>query len=79
MAVSGASGWIPSNQAKLKGGELVFLAITQNKPRWILPSIEKAARLLIAGEAVTVDMRWEAMSKLRELIGGSGGTDTKRT
>lgn len=68
MAIAGAGGWIPSNWAALHNGSIVFLAITQNKPPDLVPTVEDAATALLAGERVTVDVRWAYMSKLRELL-----------
>jgi hypothetical protein len=68
MAIAGSGGWIPSNYARLRNGQLEFTGITQNKPRYILPPLDEAARLLLAGETVTVDMRYQATSQLRALL-----------
>ena len=69
MAIAGSGGWIPSNRIRLQNGEIVFTAMTQNKPKGVLVNdVDEAARLLRAGEAVTVDVRDGFMSQLREAL-----------
>lgn len=68
MAIAGAGGWIPSNWAALHNGSIIFLAITQNKPPHLVPTVEDAAAALLAGQRVTVDVRWSYISQLRALI-----------
>jgi hypothetical protein len=58
MAVSGSGGWIPSCGVYLWRGEVRLTPITQNKPRSVVETdIDRAARRIIAGEIVQVDMR----------------------
>lgn len=69
MAIAGSGGWIPSNRVKLHNGEIVFTAMTQNKPKEICNGdVPDVVRRLLAGELVTVDIRHEFMSKLREAL-----------
>lgn len=69
MAIAGAGGWIPSNQIRLVAGELRFTTITQNKPKEVLEQdAGAAARRLLAGETVTMDVRHEFMSQVREAL-----------
>jgi hypothetical protein len=69
MAVAGAGGWTPSNGAKLRNGRIEFTAITQNKPPDLVDSLEIASSKLLAGQVATVDVRFEYMSKLRQMVG----------
>lgn len=69
MAIGGAGGWVPSNVAVLKDGHIVFVAITQNKPKSVVEKDPaRAAKLLLAGELVTVDMRHPYQSELRAMM-----------
>lgn len=68
MAIAGAGGWTPSNLAKLRNGRIELIAITQNKPPELVPPVTDAAAALLAGELVTVDVRWAYMSTLRGLV-----------
>lgn len=70
MAIAGAGGWIPSNRLKLVDGELRFTTITQNKPKEVLcQDADEAVRRLMAGETVTMDVRHEFLSQVREVLG----------
>ncbi|MBX3050833.1 MAG: hypothetical protein KF753_05125 [Caldilineaceae bacterium] len=76
MAIAGNNTWIPSNQIKLVDGELRFTTITQNKPRNVLErNVSEAARRLLAGETVTMEVRHEFMSQVREVL-QNGRTDS---
>lgn len=68
MAIAGAGGWKPSNLARLRNGQIEFIAITQNKPPELIVPLEEASARLLAGELVTVDVRWGYMSALREKV-----------
>ena len=65
MAIAGSGGWKPSNIAVLKKGRIEYIAITQNKPPELITPLEEAVERLLAGELVTVDVRWPYMSVLR--------------
>lgn len=69
MAISGAGGWIPSNRVKLQDGDLFFTAMTQNKPKDVLcQDANEAARRLLAGEVVTMDIRYEFTTAVKEAM-----------
>lgn len=72
MAIAGAGGWKPSNLARLRNGQIEFIAITQNKPPELIVPLEEASARLLAGELVTVDVRWGYMSALREMVKAAG-------
>lgn len=72
MAIAGSGGWKPSNIAVLKQGRIELVAITQNKPPELITPLEEAVERLLAGELVTVDVRWPYMSVLREMIKAAG-------
>lgn len=65
MAIAGSGGWRPSNLARLHNGHIEFIAITQNKPPELIVPLAEAVDRLLAGELVTVDVRWPYMSVLR--------------
>lgn len=71
MAIAGAGGWIPSNRVRLEDGRLVFCAMTQNKPASVLVmDVDEAARRLLAGETITMDIREGFTSQLKEKLDG---------
>ena len=66
MAVAGQGGWVPSNSVALRNGEIHFLYITQNKPKSITnQDVRDTANRLLAGEAVTIDVRFPFTTQLR--------------
>lgn len=71
MAIAGSGGWIPSNAVKLVDGHFWFCGITQNKPRGICNNAPAdVARRLLAGETVTIDVRYEFTQQVRRLLDG---------
>lgn len=69
MAIAGNNTWVPSNRVKLVGGRLEFVAMTQNKPRDVLErNAEQAARRLLAGETITMDIRDAFTRAVKEAI-----------
>lgn len=71
MAIAGSGGWIPSNQIRLRDGQLQFCSITQNKPSSVCESDPAtAARRLLAGETVTMDIRYPFVTQVRYYLFG---------
>lgn len=78
MAISGASGWIPSLRYGLDiHGDVTGNGITQNKPRecvysdyvaGCVGSIADAAQLIATGTPCNVDVRYLQVVTLRERV-----------
>ena len=64
---------MPSNHARIVKGELVFLSITQNKPKDIIHDIDTAVQRLLAGETATIDVRQAYTTELRRKLAEATG------
>lgn len=79
MAVSGSGGWVPSNKVRMWEGRLKWVGgYTQNKPKYLIPSPEEAARRLLRGEAVTIDVRRPYQKELEDILHGRTEHQRKR-
>lgn len=52
----------------MENGRIVYIAITQNKPKDLVDDIDTAAAKLLAGQRATVDVRWNYISELRKRV-----------